>query len=136
MKPLKIFIAPETESAIEITEAKHAIKTLADIAGLPINFFSNSKKGPFDLAYSNSPSQIDCRIFIPIAANKTKYDLTPTKLVEGKVSYLLGIEYMILSGYSLRAASDLLAPVFSSFITRLQTKTLLFETTESFQSSP
>ena len=99
MKPLKIFIAPETESAIEITEAKHAIKTLADIAGLPINFFSNSKKGPFDLAYSRNPRQVTCRVFIPMAANKTKYDLNPTKLIEGKVDNdIVLTTYILISG--------------------------------------
>ena len=67
MKPLKIFIATGTKAAIEITEAQYAIRTLADIAGLPIHFFSNSKKGPFDLAYASDPSQLDCRIFIPIS---------------------------------------------------------------------
>ena len=99
MKPLKIFIAPETKTAIEIIEAKHAIRTLADIAGFPTHFFSNSKEGPFDLAYSRKPSEVVCRFFIPMAENKTKYDLTPTNLVEGRVGNdIVLTTYILISG--------------------------------------
>tara|TARA_Y100001936_G_scaffold252342_1_gene311602 strand:+ start:4165 stop:5532 length:1368 start_codon:yes stop_codon:yes gene_type:complete len=99
MKPLKIFINPGAKSALEITEAKYAIRTLGNIAGFPTQFFSNSKEGPFDLAYSSDPSKVDCRVFIPMAANKTIYDLTPTKLVEGKVQNdIVLTTYILISG--------------------------------------
>ena len=100
MKPLKIFITPGTASALEITEAKHAFRILADIAGLPISFFFNSKEGPFDLAYSRNPSEVACRFFIPMAPNKTKYELTTAKLIEGKVENdIVLTTYILISGF-------------------------------------
>lgn len=99
MKSLKIFINPKAESAIETIEAKHAIRTLANIAGLPTQFFSNSKEGPFDLAYSNNPSEVPCRVFIPISANKKNYYLNPAKLIEGRVENdIVLTTYILISG--------------------------------------
>ena len=99
MKSLKIFINPKAESAIETIEAKHAIRTLANIAGLPTQFFSNSKEGPFDLAYSNNPSKVPCRVFIPISANKKNYYLNPAKLIEGRVENdIVLTTYILISG--------------------------------------
>ena len=57
---------------------KHAIRTLADIAGFPCVFLSRPTGGPLDIVYGRDPAEWDCALFVAMAPSGRGAPFPPT----------------------------------------------------------
>ena len=100
LKPIKIFVDLGVNAPLTLSEAKYAIRTLADIAGLACHFVTNPKEDSIDLIYSDNQNDIDCQLFIRTAPSIDSINFVSVQSPNNKIidNDIVLATYLLISG--------------------------------------
>ena len=100
LKPIKVLVDLRVNAPLTLSEAKYAIRTLADIAGLACHFVTNPKEDSINLVYSDKQNDIDCQLFIRAASSADNVNFVSDPSPNNKImdNDIVLATYMLISG--------------------------------------